>query len=51
MRIIFEAPDYTQNTDFQTAGYRFEGSTERGWTLQRDGALYLELVTWCSWQV
>ena len=43
MMIEFQAPEYRADTTFRTARYRFEGSLEKGWSIQRNGASHLEL--------
>ncbi|MCA8969239.1 MAG: alcohol dehydrogenase catalytic domain-containing protein [Planctomycetes bacterium] len=43
MELRFEAPDYRADTTFESAEYELSGSEETGWTIQRNGAPYLEL--------
>lgn len=41
--IEFDAFDYQADQSFRSAHYRFEGSTEEGWQIARDGADVLQL--------
>lgn len=41
--IAFEADDYCADQTFVRARYRFDGDETRGWRVERDGALVLEL--------
>ncbi len=43
MKLDFQAWDYTSEDSFQLADYAFEGSTESGWEIFRNGEPYLKL--------
>lgn len=41
--ILFSAPEYQQDQSIQTIEYRYIGSTDKGWKIERAGAHWLEL--------
>lgn len=43
MRVSFSAPEYQADGSFANADYEFDGSTEGGWTIHRNGVPHLEL--------
>ncbi|MGB0580950.1 MAG: alcohol dehydrogenase catalytic domain-containing protein, partial [Limisphaerales bacterium] len=43
MRVSFSAPEYQADGSFANADYEFNGATERGWRILRNGAPHLEL--------
>ncbi len=43
MELRFEAHDYRADTSFEHASYEFSGSEQGGWTIQRNGAPYLDV--------
>lgn len=43
MKITFNAYDYYKDSTFKLSSYEYEGSTESGWKIMREGELYLEL--------
>ncbi|MEZ5366568.1 MAG: hypothetical protein R2748_30575 [Bryobacterales bacterium] len=43
MDVEFEAPEHQVDGSLLPVRYRFQGSTEAGWTVLRDGTPLLEL--------
>ena len=43
MDVAFQAYEYQADGSLASAGYRFQGSTEAGWTVFREGVPALEL--------
>jgi len=43
MKVMFKALEYTYDENFIYANYEFDGSTDAGWQVLRDNAMYLNL--------